>query len=154
MELEFRGITAGTPATQSVAFGSVVITDADVNGVVLTPTAHFHIRHIRFEDQEFISVAGAEHINLQFRPFGDQLAPAAGLFASHNPSKRPSEWKLNIERLYPAIIRLLAPELPIFGLLRPRKSGLMGADVLKPALHFAAGARDGFEICSAHAPHA
>jgi hypothetical protein len=125
-----------------------VIKNADVNGVVLTPYSPLSAAgRIRFEDQEFLSVAGAERINLQFRPFGDQLAPAAGFVRSVVQSQQadPPNGNLNIERLYPGDYQIAVTGLPSSDYY-VKEIRFDGADVLNQPLHFAAGARDGFEI--------
>jgi hypothetical protein len=157
---EFRGLSsgtygigisassAGTPATQAAAFGTVVIKNADVNGVVLTPYSPISASgRIRFEDQEFLSVEGAERVNLQFRPFGDQLGPAAGFVRTVVQSQQsdPPNGNLNIERLYPGDYQVAVTGLPSSDYY-VKEIRFDGADVLNQPLHFAAGARDGFEV--------
>jgi len=156
---EFRGLSSGTygigisasssgtPAARAAAFGTVIVTNADVNGVVLKPSSPISTSgRIRFEGLEFLSVTGAENVNLQFRPFGDQLAPSAGsIRVVQSRQADPPNGNLNIDGLYPGDYQIVVTGLPSADYY-VKEIRFDGTDVLNQPLHFAAGARDGFEV--------
>src|SRR5712671_6371821 len=156
---EFRGLSPGTygigitastqgpSTTRPVAFAKVVISNSDVDGVVLNLVSPVSAPgRIRIEDQDFSAVAGAERINLQFRPFGDQLAPSAGgVRVVQSQQANPPNGMLNIDGLVPGDYQVSATGLPSQDYYA-KEIRFDGADVLSHPLHFVPGARGGFEI--------
>jgi len=156
---EFRGLspgaygigitvsTQGTSTTRPVAFAKVVISNSDVEGVVLNLVSPVSAPgRIRIEGQDFSAVAGAERINLQFRPFGDQLAPAAGsVRVLQSQQADPPNGALNIDGLVPGDYQVSVTGLPSSDFFT-KEIRFDGTDVLDQPLHFVPGTRGGFEI--------